>query len=79
MKAPHIVKRKHARTKLYAMLYGPCASNVPHENRPWLDSNRRGHSCPSKAEFEALAKAAQFNPKQAERAQHRYLEIGGAP
>lgn len=74
-KPPHILARKRARTKLYAMLYGPCASNVPHCNKPWLDANRRGVNPPTPAEFDTLVKAAKFNPLQLERVNTRFAVI----
>jgi len=77
MKPSHILARKAARTKLYAMLYGTCTKGVQHENKPWLDSNRRGANLPSKAEFTTLSKAATFSPRQFDRAKARFIELGG--
>jgi hypothetical protein len=76
-KPPHIIARKKARTKLYAMLYGPCASGVPHENQPWHDKNRLGSNLPAKAEFDALSKAACFNPAQTARVNAHFVHLGG--
>ena len=71
--------RKQARTRLYAVLYGPCASGVPHNNIPWTDANRRGANLPSKAEFTVLTKESNFNPIQLSRVNARFAELGGTP
>ena len=78
-KAPHIVARKAARTKLYAMLYGACAQGSPHSNMPWIDSLRHGAHLPEKAEYEMLSKAACFSPAQLARVQARFAQLGGKP
>lgn len=77
MKPLHILARKKARTKLYAMLYGACTSNVPHNNMPWIDSNRRGHNLPDGSEFKSLVHAAKFNPVQLSRVVSRFVKLGG--
>ena len=76
-KAPHIVARKAARTKLYAMLYGACAKGVLHNNMPWIDGLRLGAHLPEKAEYERLSKAAGFNPVQLARVKARFAQLGG--